>query len=166
MLWALGQPNNEAAQAGALAGMIVGRILAVVVCGGIPIAVGNARGQPSLGGIGGVLSGAAALILGCLIALPLAGVFVLIICLMTMPKRPRRRRLPRRPRRLGYDDGGRPKRPSRRLDEEEEEEEEPASRSKRRVEDDEDDVPRRRRRIDDEDDDHDRPRRRRRDDDD
>ncbi|MBO0701032.1 MAG: hypothetical protein J2P46_21735, partial [Zavarzinella sp.] len=72
MLWALGlQQDNDFALAGAFAGGLLGRVVAAIVCGGIPITVGNYRGNPGLGGIGGVVSGVAAFLFTCVLGVPL-----------------------------------------------------------------------------------------------
>jgi hypothetical protein len=86
------QANNNAAFQ---AGRMVGIILAVLICASIPIAVGNSKGQPVLGVIGGILAGGAAVLLGCLGGLPMALVFVIIILVVggsTPKRRPSRRR--------------------------------------------------------------------------
>ncbi len=70
-----GNANNQAM----FAGMVIGIIIAVIVCASIPISVGFARGQPVLGLVGGVCAGGGAVILGCLLGLPVALVFVIII---------------------------------------------------------------------------------------
>ena len=114
------------------AGMVVGVVLAVIICFAIPISVGVMKKHPIVGLIGSFCTIPAAILLGCLGGLPVAAVFVVIILVMgdggTSTKRKKKRRRPVE----DYDDN----------------------------EEDDDDRPSRRRR-DDDDDDYDRPRKRR-----
>ena len=80
--------NNPAFRAG----LIVGIIFAVLISGGIPIAVGSSRGHPVLGLVGGVFAGGVAVFLGCLGGLPVVLVFVAIILALGDPPRKKRSR--------------------------------------------------------------------------
>jgi hypothetical protein len=105
------QPNNAAFKAG----MMVGIVFAVLICGAIPIAVGSSKGQPILGIIGALCAGGTAVLLGCLGGLPVAALFSFIIVLVSGREGTSRKR--RRPRRYDYDDEDddyRPRRRSRR----------------------------------------------------
>lgn len=85
--------NNAAFQAGFKIGFVIGIILVVLICGGIPIAVGLSRRRPVLGIIGGVASVCAGLLFfGCLTGLPTALVFVAIILALGEPGQKKRRR--------------------------------------------------------------------------
>ncbi len=121
------QPNNAAFRAG----MIVGIIFAVLICGSIPIAVGARKGQPVLGIVGGVLAGGISVFLGCLGGLPMALLFVLIIVLVSGRETTSRSKR----RRYEYDDDD--------YDEDEEEDDYRPRRSRRDDYDDEDDYDRR-----------------------
>lgn len=123
--------NDQAYQMGVLVGIIV----ATIISAGIPLAVGISRGQPLLGVFGAICAVPAALLLGCLGGLPVAGLFTVIIMAIPTKDSSGRKRSRRRPR---YDEDDGP--------------------------DDYEDR-RRRRYDDDDDEDDDRPRRRRRDDD-
>jgi hypothetical protein len=91
------------AQNGAVQGAwIAGIIFAVIICGSIPIAVGNSKGQPVIGVIGGVISGGVAVLLGCMGGLPSAGFFVIIIFVVSSNQSSGRRR--RKRKRVEYDE--------------------------------------------------------------
>lgn len=85
--------NNAAFQAGFKIGFVIGIILVILICGGIPIAVGLSRRRPFIGIIGGVVSVCAGLLFfGCLTGLPTALVFVAIILALGEPGQKKRRR--------------------------------------------------------------------------
>ena len=62
-----------------LAGLIVGGLIAGSLCGLIPYFFGRKRGQPTLSVAGLLCCIVAGLISGIILALPVAGVFALII---------------------------------------------------------------------------------------
>ena len=132
------------------AGAIVGALIAGVLSGSIVLAVGRSRGQEVLGLIGFVVCIPCGLVMGLLLALPVAGLFSLFILVLSSSGSSDRNSY------AGYpeleDDDDRPRRRRKR------------ARAESRFDDDEEDRPRKRRRDDDEDED-DRPRRRRDEDD-
>lgn len=81
------QANDPAFQAG----MVIGIIIAVLVSGSIPIAVGISKKQPVIGAIGGVCAGGTAVLFGCLGGLPVALAFVVAIVLVAGGQKPPRR---------------------------------------------------------------------------
>ncbi len=84
--------NNAADAAAFQAGQMIGIVIAMVLCFAIPLSVGISKGQPILGVVGGILAGGSAFPCGCLLGLPVAGVFVAIILATAQPaKAPRRR---------------------------------------------------------------------------
>lgn len=83
-----GNANNQAF----FAGMVIGIIFAVILCASIPISYGFKKGQPVLGLVGGVCAGGSAVVLGCLLGLPVALVFVLIIYAVSGNQQPRYKR--------------------------------------------------------------------------
>ncbi len=87
-------------------GVLIGTAIAMVISAGIPIVTGLIKGRAFIGIIGGLISGISALFLGCLLGLPMACVFVIIIMAMgdgdTEPRRKRKKR--RRPISDVYDD--------------------------------------------------------------
>ena len=88
--------QNQANQDDFNFGVKVGIAIAMVICASIPIVVGYLKGQSFIGIIGGIVSGVSALFLGCLLGLPMACVFVIIIMAMgdgdTEPRRKRKKR--------------------------------------------------------------------------
>jgi hypothetical protein len=82
-------------------GFVIGIAIAVVISGSIPITVGMRKGQPVIGVIGGLVSGAIAIPLGCLGGLPSAAFFSIIIVAVSGNQSAARRR---RRRAYDYDD--------------------------------------------------------------
>ena len=62
-----------------LVAMLIGGVIAGTLCGLIPYFFGKKRGQSKLGTIGLVSCIVSGMILGVILALPVAGVFALII---------------------------------------------------------------------------------------
>ena len=62
-----------------LIAMVIGAVVAGTLCGLVPYFFGKKRGQPTLGIVGLVCCIVGGLIAGLLLALPVAGVFALII---------------------------------------------------------------------------------------
>lgn len=95
-------PNSPAYKAG----MVVGVVIAALIFGGIPLALGLSRGRPALGVVGGLVSAAAAALFGIFGGLPAAGVFAAVILALGNPNdrgsddrdaRPRRKKKRSRP---------------------------------------------------------------------
>ena len=84
--------NNGVDAAAFQAGQAVGIVLAMIICFAIPFGVGMSRGQPVIGTVGGLLAGGSAFPCGCLLGLPIAGLFVVIILLTTSSTSNSRRR--------------------------------------------------------------------------
>lgn len=69
-------------------GLIVGGLLAGTLCGLIPYFFGKKRGQATLGIAGLVSCMVGGLIAGIILALPVAGVFALVIAVRPNPQLP------------------------------------------------------------------------------
>jgi hypothetical protein len=122
-------------------GLVVGIAIAVVICGCIPIVAGLKKNQPVLGFVGGFCAGGSAVVLGCLLGLPVALVFVAIINAVGSGSDSQARRREqeeaddledyrrRRERGLGDDDEPRPR--SRPWDNYDNDDDEPRSRRRR-----------------------------------
>jgi hypothetical protein len=79
------QFNQNANPAAFRAGLVIGIIIAVVVCGSIPLVLGLSRGQPVIGVIGALITAVTSGLFGCLGGLPMASVFVVIVLVMGKP---------------------------------------------------------------------------------
>lgn len=69
-------------------GAIVGISIAVVVCAGIPLTTGVAKGHTTLGIIFGLITVPIAAMFGCIGGLPAACAFSVLISIIPVPKRP------------------------------------------------------------------------------
>jgi hypothetical protein len=69
-------------------GAIVGISIAVVVCAGIPLTTGVAKGHTTLGIIFGLITVPIAAMFGCIGGLPMACVFSVLISIIPVPKKP------------------------------------------------------------------------------
>jgi len=150
MLWAQFAPGNKPAPAF----LIIGILIAVAICGAIPIVVGYVCQKIPLGVIGGVCSGGTAILLGCLGGLPMAFLFSVGIIIWTCTSQERRRS----PVELDYDDDyDKPRRRRRRRRYDESDDDRDYDRRRRY-----DDEPRAYRRLDEIEDEEEHGRRRRR----
>src|SRR5262245_9849333 len=82
------QRLSPAEKTGFILGGMIGSTIAVVVCGAIVITAGASKGHVILGIIGALLTVPAAAFGGCLIGLPVAGIFCILIKILPAPKKP------------------------------------------------------------------------------
>jgi hypothetical protein len=69
-------------------GAIIGISVAVVVCAGIPLTTGVAKGHTALGIVFALITVPVAGMMGCIGGLPLACAFSVLISIIPVPKRP------------------------------------------------------------------------------
>lgn len=78
--------NAQPDQTAFMIGVLIGALVVGVVCGLLPLCVGISKKRPVLGGVGFVACIGGGLVLGLLLAAPLALVFTVIIAVMGPPQ--------------------------------------------------------------------------------